>query len=361
MRTLAFLTLLGLSASPAAALSLTTMTSTTTIHEQPTDWQTAQLSGLLIEDGQVSVPMGIGSGTLVSAPLTVPEFDELVPSWNTVTGEGGSLTLEVRVQQGENWNQWSRWYSFGTWSAARGRGSAEGQKDAFGEVQTDVLKLRGKASTLQYRLTLSGAGTRLGLLALNTSQRSARMLSQGAVSNQSAWGKVLNVPQRSQMLYPGGGEVWCSPTSVSMILESYGKNVTVPQAADGIQDAVYDGTGNWAFNAAYAGELGLRSFITRLPSLSAAEQYIAAGVPLVVSISWKKGELPGAFLSSSTGHLMVLVGFDANGNPVLNDPAGPSDTQVRRVYPRAAFERLWLSHSGGLTYVMTPQGTPLPQ
>ena len=70
--------------------------------------------------------------------------------------------------------------------------------------------------------------------------------------------------------------------------------------------------------------------------------------------------LPGAPLTFSDGHLMVLVGFDAGGNPVLNDPAAPTDAGVRRSYPRAAFERQWLTHSGGLSYVIAPPGVKLP-
>ena len=175
-----------------------------------------------------------------------------------------------------------------------------------------------------------------------------------------AWGKVNDVPQRSQMIYSDGGEGWCSPTSVSMLLANYGVKVTVPQAAHGMYDQAYAGTGNWPFNTAYAGEQGLRAFVTRLPSLAAAEQYTAAGFPLGVSLGGKKGELPGAPVAYSDGHLMVLLGFDAAGNPVLNDPAAPSNATVRRTYPRAAFEKLWLTHSGGLSYVIAPPGAALP-
>ena len=163
------------------------------------------------------------------------------------------------------------------------------------------------------------------------------------------------------MLYKGGGEVWCSPTSTSMILAYHGVNLSVPEAASATYDAAYDGTGNWPFNTAFAAEHGLRALVTRLPSLSEAERYIAAGIPLGVSLGWKAGELPGAAVASSSGHLMVLVGFDAQGNPVLNDPAAPSDAGVRRSYPRAAFERLWLSHSGGLAYLISKPAQALPQ
>ncbi|MDO4245042.1 MAG: peptidase C39 family protein [Deinococcus sp.] len=357
MRFLALLTAALLGSVGATPLTLTSPTSSTTIYERAADWQSAELGGLVPNGDGLTVPAGIGSGSLTSAPLTVPAFTEVVPSWNAFTGVDGSLTLEVRVQTKTGW---SRWYSFGLWSAAEGRGSVDGQKDASGRVATDTLKLTAPATTLQYRVTLRGAGSTLRLLALNTSDWQKRLSRAGEPSTRLAWGRTVDVPQRSQMLYPGGGEVWCSPTSVSMILANYGVEVSVPQAAQGTLDSVYEGTGNWAFNAAYAGELGMRAFVTRLPSLSDAEKYTAAGFPLAVSLGWKKGELPGAALPSSTGHLMVLIGFDAQGNPVLNDPAAPTDAGVRRTYPRAAFEKLWLSHSGGLTYVIAPPSAVLP-
>ena len=342
----------------AGATTLTYPATTTTLYERAADWQTAELSGLVRQGDSVAVPDGIGSGTLTSAPLSVAAFDQLVPSWNTATGPAGSLTLEVRV--GLTGGAWSPWYSFGTWSAAEGRTSLDGQKDNAGQVLTDTLKLKAKATSLQYRVTLRGSGTTLRLLGLTTSDWARRSERLGEASDRQGWGRIGVVPQRSQMLYPNGGEAWCSPTSVSMILAALGTPVTVPQAAAGTYDKAYDGTGNWSFNVAYAGEQGMRAFVTRLPSLSAAEKYTAAGFPLAVSLGWKKGELPGAPIPSSNGHLMVLIGFDAQGNPVLNDPAAPTDAGVRTVYPRAAFEKLWLAHSGGLSYVIAPQTAQLP-
>ena len=332
--------------------------STTTLPERAADWAGAELRGAQLRGDTLILPPGVREGTLTSAPRTLPAFDELVRSWNSVTGAAGSVTVEVRA--GLAGGGWTRWYSFGRWSAAEGRTSQNGQKDSAGQVLTDTLRLTRPATQVQYRATLRGEGTALRLLALTTSDRSRLAQGAGQASDRRAWGQTVNVPQRSQMIYPGGGEVWCSPTSVSMILANYGLDVTVPQAAGGMHDEAYDGTGNWPFNTAYAGERGLRAFVTRLPSLAAAERFTAAGVPLAVSLGWKKGELPGAAIPSSTGHLMVLVGFDAQGNPVLNDPAAPGNDTVRRPYPRAAFERLWLSHSGGLSYVIAPAGTALP-
>jgi hypothetical protein len=135
----------------------------------------------------------------------------------------------------------------------------------------------------------------------------------------------------------------------------------VRAAVAGVYDWVFDGHGNWPFNTAYAAAAaGLEGYVTRLASLAEAEAWIAAGVPVVMSYSWTEGQLPNAPVSSSEGHLGVLVGFDASGNPVMNDPAGATDGEVRRSYPRADFEALWLDHSGGTAYVIHPPGLATP-
>jgi len=350
---------------PGSAFSLTTTFphSTTLIHERAQDWAAAERQGVEVQGDALVLAPDSQSGTLTSQPVQVTAFDELVPSWNAVTPGAGSVSVEVRVQRdaGSGHSDWSRWFSFGTWKSGEGRTSVNGQRDAVGQVLTDTLRLNATATTYQYRVTLHGAGTGVRLLAFNTADRTWGTADLGQPGHPAHWGQVVQVPQRSQMLYKEGGEVWCSPTSVSMILAKYGVQVTVPQAAVGTFDQAHAGTGNWAFNAAYAGSLGLRAYVTRLPSLAAAERYTAAGLPLAVSLGWSEGELPGAPLPFSAGHLMVLLGFDAAGNPVLNDPAAPTDAGVRRTYPRAAFERQWLRHSGGLSYVITPPGAGLPE
>ncbi|WP_161884294.1 peptidase C39 family protein [Deinococcus alpinitundrae] len=347
-----------LACSPATlALSMRNAASTTTVLEQSADFSAATLQGLTVQQGRVMLAPGRKLGTLSGSVIGLSAYDELIPSWNALTPPGSSLTLEVKPAGAV------RFYSFGTWQSAAGRTSLDGQKDSFGQMMTDTLRLVRKAAGFEYRLTLraSGASPSLNLLAFNTSDRSQRLASVGAVGDKSSWNKLLNVPPRSQMLYKDGGEVWCSPTSTSMILGYYGVDIRVLEAAKATYDAAYDGTGNWPFNMAFAAEHGLRALVSRLPSLREAERYLAAGIPLGVSLGWKAGELPGAAVPSSSGHLMVLVGFDAQGNPVLNDPAAPTDAGVRRSYPRAVFERLWLTHSGGLVYLISKPGQALPQ
>jgi hypothetical protein len=195
-------------------------------------------------------------------------------------------------------------------------------------------------------------------------------------------GIVLDVPMYSQMThrghspkYGGGGEAWCSPTSTAMVLGYYDAlpsarsyawvgaghvDPWVDEVARRTYDAAYEGTGNWPFNTAYAASRTGHALVTRLASLTEAEKLIAAGIPVVVSVSFPPGALAGAPISSTAGHLLVVVGFTAEGDVVVNDPASSTRAGVRRTYDRAELERAWLSSSGGTAYVIWDDAHPLP-
>jgi hypothetical protein len=101
--------------------------------------------------------------------------------------------------------------------------------------------------------------------------------------------------------------------------------------------------------------------VLQLGSLNDAERYIAAGVPLVASISHAAGALPGFLNNAGTnGHLLVIVGLTASGDVIANDPAATSDATVRRVYGREAFERAWIGGSGGVVYLIATPSTFVP-
>jgi hypothetical protein len=156
------------------------------------------------------------------------------------------------------------------------------------------------------------------------------------------------VPARSQMVYPDGGEAWCSSTSLSMVMAYWADKTgekkldqSVPKVARGTYDHVYEGNGNWPFNTAFVSSLGLKASVNRFSSLGQVERWVASGVPVVASIKWNNHksdrQLSGAPLPSSKGHLLVVQGFDSSENVIVNDPAGRDDSQVRRVYRRNQF------------------------
>lgn len=162
---------------------------------------------------------------------------------------------------------------------------------------------------------------------------------------------TLDLPELSQYSsdYPGE-RGWCTPAAIAMLLATWGMLRDVPRVAAAIYDDAYHGTGNWAFAVAYAGALGFAGTAAYLRSMATVEAFIATGIPVALSIAWAPGELPGAPLPASDGHLVVVRGFDDVGDPIANDPAQP---EVRHVYPRAAFERAWLDH-GGVALIVAP-------
>lgn len=316
-------------------------------------------------------------GSFFVGEATSPEvstafnFQEAIASWNASTPAGSWVEIQFRAQYG---TRWSKWYTLGIWASdnsAVKRHSVQSQGDADGFVAVDTFVSSNKKETtnkFQLKLRLFSAnGTvtpsvRNASVAYSTSAPKAATASAG---NPAKWGTLINVPECSQMVYPDGGEVWCSPTSTSMVLAYLDGNTgacepRVRAAVNGVYDWIYDGHGNWPFNTAYAAAQGYEAYVARFTSLARAEEYIAAGVPVIMSIAWGKGELTGADIESTNGHLLVVVGFDASGNPIVNDPASPNDPSVQKTYLRSEFEPLWLQASGGTVYLIYPQGATVP-
>ena len=323
---------------------------------------------------------GTWTSTAVRAPF---DFDQLIASWNATTPSGTWIDVEMRASGA---SRTTKWYTLAVWASGDDtihRTTARRQDDADGRVNVDTFEKSLRAPELtsyELRVTLHRAAgitatPAVTLLAAVTSRAGDHAL-PGAFSGVA---RDLDVPMLSQEThaghypeYDGGGEAWCSPTSTAMVLGFW---KTGPSAADlaafpgaahgdgGVDHAArytydwsYQGAGNWPFNAAYAASYGLETFITRLRSLREAELFIEAGIPLVASIN---GELPGFLFTSTSGHLLVIRGFAPNGDVITNDPAVRANGQARKVYPRAAFERVWMN-SFGAVYVIRPPGVALP-
>jgi hypothetical protein len=318
-------------------------------------------------------------GTMVSPVRHLARpIDHLIASWDAATPAGTWLEVHVRVEEGQ---RWTHWYRLSIWARdfrTIHRHSVDHQNDAGGGVATDTFYTapHRPASAYQLGVTLFTASPdvspSLRLIAVVASHDTDTYPS--VAPDRSVWGTDLAVPQRTQMLpqyqglqYGGGGEAWCSPTSVSMVMAYWSQvlhqpdlNRTVPDAAQGTYDATYDGTGNWPFNTAYAASFGLTALVTRLTSMSQIERWIKARVPLVISIAFQQGQLPGEPLGVSSGHLIVVRGFTRTGDVIANDPAAATDAGVRMVFPRAALERVWQAGSHGTVYVIYPPGWKTP-
>lgn len=328
------------------------------------------------------------------APAVTPghRFTELVPSWNARTP--GDSWVEVEARTSDDGIHWSRWWSLGSWAETDGEihpTSVPGQGDETTAVSTDVVAARSGVTWTAYQLRVSlmrrrgsTAEPTVSLLGAVASGPASSKGPGGPAVEGKARGVELAVPAYSQQLHRGqdphlnsGGESWCSPTATSMVLGTWGlgpsgdelawvdpsyADPVVNHAARHVFDHAYNGAGNWSFNTAYAARYGPEAFVTRLRSLEEAELFVAAGIPLVASVSFKRDQLDGAGYDTN-GHLLVVTGFDDAGNVICNDPAShelPSNDEVRVVFDRGQFNRVWQDSSAGLVYVIRPADVPLP-
>lgn len=307
------------------------------------------------------------------SPIVRPGFgfSQLIPSWNAATPAGTWLEIALRARIGPHW---TRWFVVAVWAAGDTpveRHSLSVRAMPDGRVDVDTLVLpdeSGPANAFRVRLRLfttdAAASPRVGNAAVAWSTTPPATAAAPA-GDSALWDHALAVPACSQMVYPDGGDIWCSPTSTAMILAYWQGDggpcePRVRAAVSGVYDWLYDGHGNWPFNTAFAAAQGYEAYVMRFTGFAEAEPWIAAGVPIAITFAWGPGELDGAALPASTGHVAVLTGFDAQGNPVVNDPAAEEDGAVRRTYPRAQLERLWLEASGGAAYVIYPAGWAMP-
>jgi hypothetical protein len=336
-------------------------------------------------DGTDPEPSGYHGGSFYNggsyryATASSPEwiasakFDTITPSFEASTPPGTWIHVKVAARID---GTWTKDYSLGVWAeddSTIRRHSVEGQGDASGDVSTDTLELTKPADALRITTILFSASTATPSLravsAIATTKSAFPTAGASGSGDATALGKNLAVPKRSQMIYPNGGEAWCSPTSTSMLLgywadslDASGLRETPPQAAGKCNDHVYQGTGNWPFNTAHAASIDggrLHGAVTRLASFEQVERLIGASIPVAISVAYGKGELSRSPISSTVGHLIVVRGFAANGDVICNDPAFGSDASVEVTYDRAQLAAAW-KRSLGTTYLVWPRTKQLP-
>jgi hypothetical protein len=284
----------------------------------------------IAQESRLAVWRGRAAEPFTSDEYRVAAFDRAVLSWNAA----GEAVFELGV--GDAWHRVGK-------SGER----PEGVKS--GSVDVDTLVLKEPAVSFRFRVTPAAGAvvTRVSVAHWRDGERRPF-----AAVRSPAWGRVLDVPQRSQVVEEKDPGRICSPTSLSMVLEFHGVKKPTREVCEGVYDHAAKIYGNWALNAAYAHRAsGLEAWVARFMGLEDLEDEIAAGRPVVLSHRWKKGDLDGAPVAETDGHLIVVVGFTDEGDVVVNDPAARPGG-VRRTYQRRQIYTTWLERASGVVYVL---------
>ena len=156
----------------------------------------------------------------------------------------------------------------------------------------------------------------------------------------------LPVPARSQMEEPAEiARRICSPTSVAMVLDYWGAAPALGPLAAEMFHAGLDGYGVWPAAIRTAGRRGVAGYLLRFPDWASAAWCLERRLPLIASLRYAAGELTGAAIAETTGHLVVFTGATAD-DVLVNDPAAATAAEVPRRYRLAEIRRVWLDRAG---------------
>ncbi|MBI4376984.1 MAG: C39 family peptidase [Elusimicrobia bacterium] len=329
----------------------------TIVHRTALDVAAAKTEGLSPLPFEKGLFVTNANQALWESPAIEAEkpFDDLVGSWNAEVPKGAKLEMQAMVRAG---GRWSRWFSLG-----RVEGnyffSAETQENAFGHVDIDTLKLKAAADAFRYRFLMSAGGRSIAIKLAAITLSDGQAPAEPAPFQNGPWARELKIAPRSQTEAPDRYKHdICSPVSLGMALEYWGRPVDTLELADKVRDQrdPEDGRfGVWPANVAIAAAYGLEAYVARLDSLSDLEREIAAGRPVVASITYGAGELEDSPIAKTRGHLLLVAGFTEQGDVIAFDPAAPR-ASARRVYKRTQFHKAWRVKKRGLSYLIGPLG-----
>jgi hypothetical protein len=157
----------------------------------------------------------------------------------------------------------------------------------------------------------------------------------------------LDVPALSQRERdPARADDACSPVSVAMVLRRLGLEPDLEAFVRTSEHPQHERLlGLWPWNLARAWDAGAAGVVRTFASARDAAHVLRAGHPIVASLRYGEGELPGAPMPATKGHLVVLRGL-GDDTVAVNDPAAPTTAAVPTAYDREPFLRAWLADRG---------------
>jgi len=301
-----------------------------------------------------AVPPSCDRG-IVSAPAVVAEADQLLvtfPEWRprvpahrmvpALSALGASprgFRFELSAFAA---GAWSPWITGATIGRARFVEGVARSETLVCEIDEFIANPPAERIRLVLRASADAAGSSLGARWC----ASLSAWSPGSDAPLAARGARLVVPAFSQMEEDAAlRHRVCSPTCVAMVLGYHGLHVAVADLAREMFQPELDLYGVWPAAIRAASRRGVGGYLLRFPDWAAAAWCLERDMPVIASVRYGAGELTGAAIGETSGHLLVLTGYDG-GSVFVNDPAAPRASQVARRYRLDELRRVWLARSG---------------
>ena len=295
------------------------------------------------EKDQIELVNGAKEGFFILQPATFPEaFNRGLPSWNGSAQKDQRSSFKVQMRYKMSYG-WSRWVTVGYWDQniwpSYGDTTFQG-----GKISVDYLKLEEYIREYQFKVIF----TRENISDISPSlHQLSFFVSDSQTTDQVNINEIV-ADKPPEIFIPTnfvyqmdvddeiGGEI-CSPSTVSMIIQSYDKEVDTYQFALRTKDPYWNLFGVWPRVVQHAAEYGLKGTVTRYRTWSQAYEVLKNRGRIAMSIG------PPLY----SGHLVMLAGFDSSGNPIVHDPAKRSG--YSKVYDKRDLSESWFN-KGGISY-----------
>jgi Peptidase_C39 like family len=304
------------------------------------------------------------TSTIASDGELVLEFPEwrpragsrhLVPSFSMLTDVPYTLRFEVSASAADTWSSWVATATIGPGAFAPLPTSANALACDI-DVYTSPLPLH----RLRLRVRLGAPDVRALAAAPWMATLSASDLVPPAPNTTTVPARRIPVPALSQLDAPPEIAMRiCSPTSVAMVLAYLGAPTSPVEIANEAFHGASDSYGVWPAAVRAAGLRGVSGYLLRFPDWSSAAWCLERKLPIIASVRYAAGELSGAPLRETSGHLLVLTGCDA-GYVFVNDPVAPTAAHVSRRYRFDEIQRAWLDRAGIGYVLFRPARFPAP-
>lgn len=307
---------------------------------------------VLSEDGKtLTLADGETYGSFTLTPDTLPHsFDRGLPSWNGSIGNDDSgFKVSMRFKYGTGWSPWltvGYWQDY-NWSSYGATSYAEGYID-YDYVVLDDFHTIYQWSVAIKRQDASHESPTIDKLSFFASdQRTTDNLNYTTIVNDDP--PEIFFPTSFVCQYnvdPEIGGSICSPTSTVLAIRSYDIEVDPYDFAVANYDDYWGIFGIWPRAVQNAAAFQMDGAVTRYRTWSQAYDTLAAGGRVVMSVG----------LPLYSGHLMMLAGFDDQGDPLVHDPAKQNGYSFE--FNKSALSHSWFD-KGGVGYTFYLEDTDI--
>lgn len=264
-------------------------------------------------------------GCYTSAPIPMPAFDALRPSWNAYTPPGTAVEVQARVMVDGNWTAWS---GFGRWSPFLRREGARTLTRGPLTLTPDLLTLDSKvANQVQLRIYLytkdEKATPQVALLGAGV--RVVDVIPGGGRPvNARLRLPAYAVARRAPALRPQM-DLACS---IASLTNRWGADILPEELALAMRDWL--GGPNLCFGAAAAGCWGFPAWVC-WADLGLLRAELRAGFGVVVELESSPARQQAGWPERRYAALRGFAVVDGQPHALLNDPCAAEtdfDTEV---------------------------------